>query len=215
MRKAATEEQLQGLAQNYHYLQDAWHADNNQMAGAWIGAAFENQNQHLEYKQTDWKTGQMYDRRADGSIDTERSKTFVSEIYEKRGSYPLAQMGSNTIEKLKEAHELAVSTGDVDTQNRVSAIAETFMHQVGTAGVAPTGTGDEIAPVLGPTGVPIPGQRQASTQGAAHVAERVRELATLTRVHTNPDDPAAPVAIPGGTHEPGYGAIDPNRREQG
>lgn len=203
MRKAQDEGQLENLATNYSQVAAASRADggwgmNEQQAyGAWIGAAFEHQNQHLEFKYTDWK---------DGSL--KKSTDFVNEVYEKKGSYTMAQMGSHTIEKLKEAHEIAVLNNDVDTQQKVAAIAETFMHEMGSG--TQVGQVEEGPPVEIPG---QPGRRQASTPGAAHVAERVRELASITGVARNLDTGAAGSAPSGHYVDPDH-APTPNRREQ-
>lgn len=177
MRKAQTETELRGLGSRYGALASEWGMSDQQAGGAWIGAAFENQGQHLEYKYTDWKTGQM---------SSDKQSEFVKEVYEKKGSYPLAQMGSHTIERLKGAYNVASGLNedgsanplgmvDVDTQQRIAGIAETFMHEAGVGG--------QVGDV---DGVPITAggssRRVASTPGAAHVSERVRELAKMTGV---------------------------------
>ncbi len=204
MRKASTEEEVQGLASRYAAVaQGSWGMTDRQAGGAWIGAAFENQNQHLEYKGTDWRTGQV------GGGGAGR---FVDEIYEKKGSYPLAQMSSNTVEQLKVAHREAVRTGDVDRQNKIRAITETFMHEYGSGGVpgAPPDEGGETAPGAG-------GRRQASTPGAAHVAERVRELAVMTGVYAAaPTGPHLPPGVqgPGGVTPPNTHAGTPTQNQQ-
>lgn len=175
MRKASTEEELQHIANNYHNTARAWGMSENDAAGAWIGAAFENQNQHLEYKYSSWKNGRMSE---------EKGKDFVKEIYEKRGSYPLAQMGSNTFEQLKNVYTDAEQRGDADTMNKISAIAETYMLRGGMS-IPGQIEGDKQIP-----GVPARGEGgqafQTNAQGAAHVAERVRELAVLTGVYQQP-----------------------------
>lgn len=166
MRKAATEQELQHLAGNYNNQAQSWGMNEREASGAWIGAAFENQNQHIEFKKTNWKTGK---------IDSPQKRNeFINEIYEKKGSYQLAQMSSNTIEQLKVAYEDAAAAGDVDQVQKIQGIAETFMHEYGSAGV---GAVVDDMPV---TGAPAGAKRQANTPGAAHVAERVRELAVLT-----------------------------------
>lgn len=202
MRKATTEEQTQSLSDNYHAVAQSLGMSDNQAGGAWIGAAFENQNQHLQYKHTDWQTGQM--------TESGRRK-FVSEIYEKKGSYPLAQMGSNTIVKLQEAYKEAERTGDLDTMNHVKAISETFVNEMGMGMGAQAGMVDDSGTPLPTTPGISGGRRQANTPGAAHVAERVRELADMTGILA---------ASPTGLHEAPtapdnhYGTRPPNNREQ-
>jgi hypothetical protein len=98
MRKAMTNEQVEGISSRYQSLaKDQWGMTDRQAGGAWIGAGFENQNQHLEYKNTSWK-GQR-----DGS-------KLVQEMYEKKGSYPLSQMSAHTITALREEHNDAART---------------------------------------------------------------------------------------------------------
>ncbi|MGH7240778.1 MAG: hypothetical protein ACREGB_00600 [Candidatus Saccharimonadales bacterium] len=177
MKKAQTEGQLQDLAKNYQVIArgvdsngnkvgGGWGMSREQAGGAWIGAAFERQNEHLEFKGTNWQTGELNVDKATGLA----GGGFVDEVYEKKGSYPVAQMGSNTIEQLKKAHASTVAVlgnssstpaaraAAEEQQRKLNAIAETFMRDVGA--------GSE--------------KRQAGTPGAGHVAERVVEFAQLT-----------------------------------
>jgi hypothetical protein len=227
MRKADTEEKTQELARRYGSLATRqWGQTDNQASGSWIGAAFENQNQHLEYKSTDWKTGTLSSSfkgtDAAGKMVEDSGllgEGLVTEAYEKRGSYNLSQMGSNTIEQLKESYKSADlvihgmdAKGNVvnytqeqkaqarDHQEKIEAIAETFMHeyssgrQIGQEGDTPIPDSD------------IPGKttRQASTQGSAHVAERVVDLAKITGVYDK---------APAGWYGPGH-APTPNPKEE-
>jgi hypothetical protein len=206
MRKAITEEDSNRIVDNYMNVAGAgrggWGMSAGEAGGSFKGAAFENQNQHLEYKYSNVATGRLDD-----------DKNFVDEIYERRGSYNLAQMNSRTIEQLKVARQMAIDRGDVDQQQKITAIAETFMHDLGVGGGGQIGAAGE-EPVFEPV-TPEPGAvvdvqggavrpRQASTQGAAHVAERVRELAVLTGAYRQQ---------PTGLYGPGHAPTD-NRREQ-
>lgn len=172
MRKAQSENQLQGLAENYQHVAQGpggWGMSDEQAGGAWIGAAFEHQNAHLEFKYTDWSNGRLKDT----------GKGFVDEVYEKRGSYPLSQMSSNTIEQLKKTYNDVTTTAE--TRQKIAAIAETFMHELGAGTpLAPEGGDGALVPTGPESGGAGGGRRMASTPGAAHVAERVRELAVLT-----------------------------------
>lgn len=220
MSKASSEEEVQSIAKNYTAVaRDTWGMSKRQRDSAWIGASFSNQNLHLEYKgmSEDAATGEMRLGGAGGSISGYNK--LVDEIYERRGSYNLAQMGSNTVEELKRAHtaagnlitanSAAAAAGDAqaiatvtsarDTQQKVAAIAETFMHEYST--VAP-GQGN-TPPVQAAPGQPQ-GRRSAATPGSAHTAERVRELAEMTGMMG---------AGPTGLYNPGH-APTPNRREQ-
>lgn len=211
MRKAITEEQSDNLAENYAHIAGTeaggWGMHTDEASGAFKGAAFENQNQHLEYKYTDAATG---------AVNNETD--FVDEIYERRGSYNMAQMNSRTIEQLKVAYQNAERSGNIDQQEKIAAITETFMHDVGMGGGLRPGDDGEAVPDTTPEGTVVPGRRQASTQGAAHVAERVRELATMTGVHIDPATiPPRPPGVPGqpqGTYTDPTHAPTDNRREQ-
>lgn len=200
MGKASTEEEVQGVAQNFNNVADAWHMSDGRRDNAWIGAAFANQNKHLEYKRMkrDTATRQM-------ALNYGGQGQLVDDIYENRGSYNLAQMGSNTIEELKRAYTAADSSTAPDAADRkmkIAAIAETFMHQYGNAaGIQQNQPG---------TGGALGGGRQASIPGAAHVAERVVELAKITGAYNA--GPAGMYPGPGGTFR-GH-APTPNRREQ-
>lgn len=204
MRKVQDEGQAQQLAQNYHHLTQAWGMSEKEAYGAWIGSAFQNQNQHLEYKYTDTATGQL---KTGGSYGT-KGHGLVEEIYNKRGSYNLAQMGPNTIEQLKVAHSDAVAKGDIDTQQKIAAISETFMHELGTGGPVGFAEGSEEPIMAGGSS-----RRTASTPGAAAVAERVRELAGMTGVATDLNTGTPGSAPSGGYTAPGH-APTPQRREQ-
>lgn len=176
MSKATTEEQAQDLSNNYSAVATGpggWGNTGNQAGGSWVGASFQNQNQHLAYKHTNWDTGSFID-----SNGKSRSEGFVDEIYEKKGSYPLAQMSSFTIEKLKQAY--AASSND-DEKKKIAAIAETFMHEMSSGGQIGVTEGDNSQPIINPDGTP--GRRQAGSAGSAHVAERVRELAVMAGVY--------------------------------
>lgn len=167
MRKANSEDELENLKTNYERVaKNAWGMSDGEAQGAWIGAAFENQNAHLEFKKTDWKTGQMSESQRKG---------FVDEIYEKKGSYPLAQMGSHTIKMLEEAYEAKDTSNE--TKQKIRAVAETFVSRYGG------GAGGIISdehPELRMPGGGGAGTVTTNTAGAAHVAERVNRLAKIT-----------------------------------
>lgn len=230
MRKANSEAEVQGIASGYHALAtQQWGQSETQAGGSWIGAAFQNQNQHLEYKNTDYKTGglkaEYVQKNADGE-DIQGSGLLgaglVDETYEKRGSYNMAQMGSNTIEQLKEAHASAdrvlagagysqeAKARAQDQKEKIKAISETFMHQYGGAG----GDEDNAAQLQAEAaGQPQDGRvpvRQANTPGSAHTAERVRELAVLSGAYKSA--PSGGYSYPIGR---GTGTSAQNRREQG
>jgi hypothetical protein len=182
MRKASSEEEVQGLADNFGSVARGWGMSQGRQDGAWIGAAFENQNKHLEYKRMKATAG------GNRTLDYAGQGSFVDEIYENRGSYNLAQMGSNTVEQLKKAHadaqraERAGVAGASDRRKKIAAIAETFMHSYG--GIPTGGAGGAPPTIPGATVPPgSPPPRQANTPGAAHIAQRVVELAKITGVY--------------------------------
>jgi hypothetical protein len=190
MRKAITEEDIGNLASNYQAVATGpggWGMSDGQAQGALTGAAFANQNQHVELKYTDLH-GQL-----------NNAHGFVDEIYNNRGSYQMSQMNSHTIEQLKNAHTEAVRTGDVDQQEKVEAIAESFMHSTGVSSVDDDGTPIPAADVRAAA------RRQLSAQGSAHTAERLVELADMTGVYNNP---------PGGPYTDPDHAPTPNQRRQ-
>lgn len=170
MRKASTEEEVQGIALNYANVARGWGMTDQQAGGAWQGAAFEHQNDHLEYKYTDWKTG---------AIEGDNATKFVNEVYEKKGSYAMSQNGSNTIKALQDVY---ASSSDIDTRQKIAGIAETFTHDIGAGSTMVTPTEGENVRVETTPGMGGARGRQTSTQGAAHIAERANELAHMTGV---------------------------------
>jgi hypothetical protein len=181
MRKAMTDDQVQGLSDNYTALSKSWGMTDNQAGGAWIGAAFENQNQHLEFKHTrfDSETGAP-------SLNYE---AFTNEVYEKKGSYPLAQMSAHTVEQLKKSYD----NGDEATKNKVRSIAETFTFRSG-GGQGVVEEGGALIPLQTPGG--RTGEPGVSAPGAAHINEVVQDLYR----HVNPQGPRQ---IPGQDRLPG------------
>ncbi len=171
MRKAAGEDEVQGIANNFNKVAKGWGMSDERRSHAWLGAAFENQNSHLEFKKMTGANGAGGKWEGPMRLDESGSNAFVKEVYEKRGSYNMAQMSSNTIRELQDVY---ARTTDQDTREMIQGIAQTFMHDFG-GGVAGM-QGDE------PQNMPGSSRRQAGTPGAAHVAERVRELADMTGV---------------------------------
>ncbi|MDB5170379.1 MAG: rane protein of unknown function [Candidatus Saccharibacteria bacterium] len=144
MRKTDTVDDVEHLKKNYGKTALASGMTEGEAAGAWIGAAFENQNQHLEMKHTNWK---------DGSMSETQASKFASEAYEKKGSYAMSQMHASTIKQLGKAYDLGgdeLLNGNEEeairggrTQNQVAAVAETFVNRFG--GGAAGGPGDDPA----------------------------------------------------------------------
>lgn len=221
MRKAQTAEEVEGISRGFNSLaREQWGMSANQAGGAWIGAAFENQNKHLEFKYTRFNE--------DGSPRVDAAG-LATEIYENRGSYNMSQMNAHTVSQLKTAFD----TGDQETKRKVQAIAESFMYRGGGAGPSQVATVEEGQPQFtpprpmppevrvqegqsGPTGIPTPAGRvapetfyQTNTQGAPHVAENVRDLAVHVGVYrpdlasprTTSDNPT-PTVPPSGPPRP-------------
>jgi len=190
MRKASTDEEVQGIVDNYGKVAmgpGGWGMNVNQAGGAMLGAGFENQNQHLEFKNM-----KVND---DGSMTLDYKK-FASEAYEKKGSYAMSQMSAHTIQQLGEAHKQAKALGDTETMGKVESVAETFMSRYG-GGEQPLQldpNGQPLPPVQGP---PVPGQQiqpgaaggkqqevyRAMSSGSGHVAEAARQLAVDVGVY--------------------------------
>lgn len=185
MRKAMTDDDVQGITNRYVDLaRDGWGMNQTQASGAWIGAGFENQNQHVEYKNTSIKDFGRRGQTGTGHMELDYEK-FSKEVYEKKGSYPLSQMSAHTIGQLSRAYKY----GDAATKQRVQGIAETFMQR-GGGGTSMYGTGDEAIP--GMPGALTGAGYQTGGQGAAHVNEAIRQLAIDTGVYQTLPPPAAP-----------------------
>lgn len=192
MRKAMTDEQVQGISDRYADLaMDDWGLSERQAGGNWIGAAFENQNQHLEYKNTDvsYKKGQR-----GAKIN---SKKLADEMYEKKGSYPIAQMSGHTITQLGKAYDEAEASGDTATMEKIKAVSETFVQR-GVTGGQMVGDGDQqhIEGVAQATD----GTPRTYSSGAAAVNEKVNWLARKTGALGPP--PTAPPSGPGSPTPP-------------
>jgi hypothetical protein len=174
MRKAMKETDVQNINDQYSSFANAVGMSESEAMGAWIGAGFENQNQHLQFKNTGWgkdAQGRSTINQA-GNAGQLNAGKFVDELYEKKGTYQISQMSSNTIDQLMNAYD----NGDLDTKEKVSAIAENFMHEMGTGGGMVGMEGD--VPIQGAGGG---SKRTASSQGSAHMAERVAELTRHVR----------------------------------
>jgi hypothetical protein len=213
MRKTVTEDGAQNLAQNYAPLARSLGMSDQQARGTWIGAAFANQDKHLEFKRMDWQNG---------TLTGSGAAQFVDEMYENRGSYNVSQMNSNTVEQLKRVY--AENPYNTDLRQKIASINETFAHDIsaGGAGGGPAAVTPDGVPIPQDIGGGAPGVRgrQVSTQGAAHTAERIRELTEMTGIltrpptgfYTDPDHgintPPPPPPVPGGQQVP------PNQRGQ-
>jgi hypothetical protein len=194
MRKAMEEGDVSGLSTRYNSLAtEQWGLSERQAAGNWIGASFENQNQHLQYKATDSK----------GKIDHHKLAT---ELYEKKGSYPAAQMSSQMFEELGIGYDNATKaienhnngtavlssedlTKNMQTRDRIAAVSETFVHDIaaGAPGIQTGNPTNNTEAIPGAGGVK---GRQTAGSGAAHVNERINWLANKTgRLQNKPSNP--------------------------
>lgn len=205
MRKALTNEDVAGISERYGSLaKQQFGMTDTQAAGAWIGAGFENQNQHLEFKNTDWKTGGL------------QVEKFAKEAYEKKGSYQLSQMSGHTIKQLtnsthqtiseiastRAALDTARAAGNTDevakqqtiltekeaTMGRLKAVSETFMQQMGSSSGQMDANGELIPP--NPAAAGANGIRRVGSNGAGAVGEEVYRFAHATGVIDSP--PNAP-----------------------
>lgn len=188
MRKASTDAEVQGISDNYGKVAmgpGGWGMNVNQARGAMIGAGFENQNQHLEFKNSIVNE--------DGSMTLDYAK-FATEAYEKKGSYPLSQMSAHTFKQLGDAHKQAKASGDTDTMRKVEAVAETFMSRYG-GGDQPMqldANGQPLPqqPTPGPAGGTAKQQEvyRTMSSGSGHVAQAARQLAVDVGVYRPLDD---------------------------
>lgn len=207
MRKAATDEQVQGITQRYGALGADYGLSKRQTDGMWIGAAFENQNQHLAFKHT------KFDENGVASVN---GAGLASEAYEKKGTYALSQMSAETINQLGrsyvEARDTLTSKPDVNgshdkarrTMQEITAVSEAFMQR-GAYGAASGGDPSTPEGVVRPTSVPgaagaTPGTYfSANSQGSGSVAEAVVGLTQITGVYNgeinNPKTPSSHTAI--------------------
>ena len=140
MRKGITDNQRQRIMDKYEDVSTGdggWNMTKGEAYGSWIGAAFANQNTNLQYKYAnkDLTSGKQEDK-----FD---HKGFVTEVYQKKGTYPLSQMDAGTIEKLRTAHQLAIQNGDPEMKQQLEAVADTFSSRMPTGQPLPGGQGDD------------------------------------------------------------------------
>ncbi len=180
MRKASSEDEIRGIAENYNQVaagSGGWGMSDYEAYGSWVGAAFENQQTHLSFKKTNWK---------DGKMEEAGQTSFVNELYNKKGAYPMAQMSSYTIEQLKTAYtdadareKEAMDKGNAqgirnaqDMKRKIQGISETFMTRYG--GGAAVGDPND------PQSIAIAQQEAAQQQIIAAAAERAAATTSAT-----------------------------------
>lgn len=191
MRKAITDGDVQGIADRYETLatkDGGWGMTDSQASGALKGAGFENQNQHLEFKYMN----------TDGSVDY---AGLAKEAYERKGSYPLAQMSAHTIERLAEAYDYDSGNPVENEQRRkqLEDVAEVFMTRYGGAGAANPDDPESMAAAqayreaeIRAGRTPSEGVIQTNAPGAAAVEKAVRRFAVHTGVY-HPLPPATDI----------------------
>lgn len=184
MKKAVTSEQKAGLVQRYGGLSKSWDMTDKEAGGAWIGAAFQNQNEHLEYKS-------MSVNGAGGN----RSMGFngaklAEEIFERKGTYPLSQLSGGSIEQLRFAHSEAkrvASDTSATAEDRGNAnatlihmrgIAENLVSRGSAGGVGAVNVGTADAPDMRnvSAGGSAEGGVQTMGQGSAHTNQEIRKF---------------------------------------
>ena len=172
MRKAASDDEVEMIGKRYRTLatgDGGWRMTESQATGALIGAGFENQNQHLEFKHMD----------LDGNL-RDGGEGFVKELYEKKGSYPMSSMSAHTAKQLSRVWE-AEPEGSAQRE-QIKGIAETFMRR-GAASPRMVGDGDDARPApVDPAQGGGEGYASFGAQGSAHTNEAWRELARRTGV---------------------------------
>lgn len=210
MSKASTAEEATMIAQAYDgtdggpALKNEWNLDDREAKGLWTGAAYANQNKRLEWKHMTW------DASANGGTGgmVFDSAGMADEIYNNRGSYQMSQMGSTTINALRQEHKdatAAMSRAATPMEQRqaaerihkIESIASTMSQELRARGdipegpdgeLIPTGSGagavnDEIAAFVNET------QAYAGTQGRTLKPES-RNLMDADRSMTGPTDAA-------------------------
>lgn len=162
MRKANTDEDRARVANGYQTVarrsrsEGGWGMSEQQAGGAWIGAAFANQNNNLQYK--------YVRQNRDGSVGFDH-EGFVQEVYEKRNSYGMSNMDATTIQRLTEAAD----KGTVP-QEQLVAIAQTMQDRLSGARSGATS--------IQPTGADGAAEPSASSMGAGHVSQEMNRFVT-------------------------------------
>lgn len=167
MRKANTDDDRQRIAGTYETVargDGGWGMDTDQADGAWIGAAFENQNSNLQFKyvKRDGEGKTTFDQTTGKYQRGEKfdHKGFVQEVYEKRGSYAMSNMDATTIRRLREAAEQGSAP-----QDQLEAIAATMQDRMAAARTA--------AGALQPTGADGSPEPTGAALGAGHVYQEM------------------------------------------
>lgn len=184
MGKAKSSEQVEGLISRYQSMAtQEWDMNEREAGAAWVGAAFGAQNQHVELKSVDAATGTL------------NHEKFVNEVFENKGSYPLAQMNAHTIESLSTAYDTDYGSVEKnqEVQQKIKEIVETFRV---SGGMIPAGEDGAPIPAGGASGGQV-----ISAPGSAAVNQALQELHSKTHgpVHGPPLPPVHGPPSPGST----------------
>lgn len=175
MRKASTSEEVEGIGQNYTKLamgQGGWGMSKNQASNALIGAGFENQHQHLEFKNMS-----VDDKNPLGALKLDGAK-LATEASEKKGAHALSQYSGHTFEQLGAAWKEAEASKDIVTMQKLQSVAKTYMTEYGGAGgPMVTPEGEPLAPAT--PGTPATSSLQANIYGAGAVQQKAVQFAQL------------------------------------
>jgi hypothetical protein len=228
MKKATTQEQIDGLTNNYGNLARSWGLNDQQAMGQWKGAAFANQGANLEYKYHSWnaQTGQL---ELDGN-------GLMTEVDEKKGSYDMGKMSATTWESMQKEVQRSrtvladpsASAADRDkaqsSLQRASRIARTYVQQRGMGGSQMVGEGDDMHPVAVPGGGAGGGGFVTSVHGAAGRVQEEAEnfvhmmhdgTVTTTNPHTGVTTTAPEVQTPVPSTYQSSNPMSEGWREQG
>lgn len=228
MRKANSEEDVQRIADNYGAVAKGWGNSEAQAKGNWVGAAYENQGTHLEFKHMS-----MGDGFGAMSLTEEGSGKLAEEMHEKRGNYQASQMHAHTFKTLttraaslsKAVAEGTATEAQKTELNRLKGVAETFIQRSPYGRASGGGEGDDQAAIH----ASIQAQIQASStelsggalspqqgshvtptvyaSGAGHTNENIREFAQATGIlrgdipHGAPSDGSLSDAVDGFKHQ--------------
>jgi hypothetical protein len=135
MRKATTQEQQDQLVSSFSAAAQNRGFSNSQMSGAWIGAAFANQNENRQWKYLRPVSG------ATGGVQmTKNGLGLITEVDEKQGAYASSMQNADTwttmSESVKEADMVlrspgSHSAGDLAEAQETMTRAARVAHSLG------------------------------------------------------------------------------------
>lgn len=193
MYKSASEDEANNIADNFTGFADSHGINEEQASSMWIGAGYQNAGTRLEYKH-------MSRDKATGKMKL-NAKSFAKELHEKKGTYPVSQLGSSTIKRMEEAY----NTGDASVKAQIAESVETFTSRMAPGAQYGQAEGDNGQPIMAGAG---------GIGAAPHTEKRLQELAQHIRVQggggpapggPRPPAPPAPPPSSGGYGDPrGY-----------